>query len=63
MRSVMTEEKAAIAKYLVFKKLLFQHQAAALLGVNQGRVNEVIRGKRYPDVPIPPVDQVPPELR
>lgn len=63
MRSVMTEEKAAIAKYLVLTKHLFQHEAAALLGVNQGRVNEVIKGKRYPYVPVPTVDQVPPELR
>jgi predicted XRE-type DNA-binding protein len=59
----MTEEKAALAKYLVFTKRLYQHKAAARLGINQGRVCEVITGKRFSNVPIPTPDQVPPELR
>lgn len=27
-----------------------QHQAAAILGVNQGRISEVVNGKRFPGV-------------
>ncbi|MFC4346652.1 hypothetical protein ACFO5Q_02180 [Kordiimonas lipolytica] len=46
----MTTAKAALAKFLVMKLGLFQHQAAALLGVNQGRVSEVITGKRFKSV-------------
>lgn len=63
MRSVMTEEKAAYAKYLVFTKRLYQHEAAARLGINQGRVCEVVTGKRFSYVPMPTPDQMPPELR
>jgi predicted XRE-type DNA-binding protein len=29
---------------------LMQHQIAALLGLNQGRVSEVLSGKRFPEV-------------
>ncbi len=63
MRSTMTEEKAALAKYLVYTKHLYQHEAAAKLGINQGRVCEVVTGKRFANVPLPSADQVPPELR
>ena len=28
---------------------LFQHQIAAQLSINQGRVSEVLTGKRFPD--------------
>ena len=46
----ITPEIAAKIKYLVRVMGLFQHQAAALLGINQGRVSEVITGKRHPGV-------------
>lgn len=46
----ITPEMAAKIKYLVGQIGLFQHQVAALLGINQGRVSEVMNGKRYPDV-------------
>lgn len=38
---------AAKAITLVKKLKLKQHQAAAVLGVNQGRISEVINGKRF----------------
>ena len=46
----VTPEMAAEIRYLKFEKKLFNHQIAALFGINQGRVSEVITGKRYPDV-------------
>jgi transcriptional regulator with XRE-family HTH domain len=46
----VTAEMAAIIKYLRVKLGLYQHQIAALLGINQGRVSEVMAGKRHPDV-------------
>jgi predicted XRE-type DNA-binding protein len=52
----MTAELAAHAKYLVQEAGLLQHQAAAVLGVNQGRISEVMTGKSWPD--IPPNDQL-----
>jgi predicted XRE-type DNA-binding protein len=42
---------AAHIRHLVLKQGLYQHQAAALLGINPGRVNEVVKGRRFPDVP------------
>ena len=51
----MTAELAAKAITLVKIKGLKQHQAAALLGLNQGRISEVLTGKRYPNAkPFPP---------
>ena len=47
----VSPEMAGHIKFLVKVKGLYQHQAAALLNLNQGRVSEVIRGKRYPDAP------------
>lgn len=47
----ITAEMAAKIKYLVGVIGLFQHQAAAILGINQGRVSEVMNGKRHPNVP------------
>lgn len=47
----LTAEMAATIKFLVVRKKYFQHQAAAYFGINQGRVSEVMRGKRFPDVP------------
>lgn len=63
MRSTMTEEKARLAKYLVFVKKVFQHEAAARLGVNQGRICEVVNGKRFTHVTTPTAEQVPPDIR
>lgn len=41
---------AAHIRFLVKERGLYQHQAAALVGVNQGRISEIMRGCRYPDV-------------
>lgn len=46
----ITPEMAAHIKYLVRERKLYQHQVAALCGVNQGRVSEVMRGHRHPNV-------------
>jgi predicted XRE-type DNA-binding protein len=46
----ITPEKAALIKFLVRAKGLYQHQVAALLEINQGRVSEVINGKCHPNV-------------
>lgn len=47
----VTAEMAAEIRYLKFMKKLYNHQIAALFGINQGRVSEVITGKRHPSVP------------
>lgn len=47
----VTPEMAAHIKFLVKDQKLFQHQVAALCGINQGRVSEVMRGKFFKDVP------------
>lgn len=47
----VTAAMAAHIRFLVTKQGLYQHQAAALVGVNPGRVNEVIKGHRFPDEP------------
>jgi predicted XRE-type DNA-binding protein len=47
----VTPQMAAEIRYLKLKKGLFNHQIAALFGINQGRVSEVLTGKRHPDVP------------
>jgi plasmid maintenance system antidote protein VapI len=54
----MTAELAAKALTLVKVFKLKQHQAAAVLGVNQGRINEVIKGKRFVGVSPWPADQL-----
>lgn len=41
---------AAHIKFLVNNQKLFQHQVAAVCGINQGRVSEVMRGYVYADV-------------
>lgn len=46
----VTPEMAALIKHLVQKIGLYQHQVAALLGLNQGRVSEVMTGKRHPTI-------------
>ena len=47
----VTPQMAAEIRYLKLKKGLFNHQIAALFGINQGRVSEVMTGKTYPEVP------------
>lgn len=51
----LTAKLAATIKYLRNTKGLYQHQIAALLEINQGRVSEVVTGKKYRDTP--PSDQ------
>ena len=46
----MTPTIAATIKRLHRDTDLPQHEIAALVGVNQGRVNEVINGKRFAEV-------------
>ncbi len=55
----ITLVKAAIVKFLVGKLGLYQHQAAALIGVNQGRISEIMTGKKFPR--IKPADDVDPD--
>lgn len=47
----VTPEMAAEIRYLKITKKLFNHQIAAYFGINQGRVSEVLTGKRFPSVP------------
>lgn len=49
-RTRMTRELAALIKKLAATTTLFQHEIAAKLGINQGRVSEVLAGKRFTDV-------------
>lgn len=46
----LTPALAREIKRLAAPGQLMQHQIAALLGINQGRVSEVLSGKRFPDV-------------
>ena len=46
----ISEQMAAHIRFLVQVRGLYQHQAASLVGVNQGRVSEVMRGYRHPGV-------------
>lgn len=54
----MSAELAAKILTLVKVLMLKQHQAAAVLGLNQGRVSEVINGKTYPSAKPFPRDQL-----
>ncbi|QUM73043.1 hypothetical protein [Sphingopyxis granuli] len=47
----VTPQMAAEIRYLKSSKGLYNHQIAALFGINQGRVSEVLTGKTFPDVP------------
>ena len=47
----VTEAMAAHIRYLLQRGNLHQHQIAALLGINQGRVSEVKKGTRQPGIP------------
>lgn len=53
----LTADLASKALTLV-RMGLKQHQAAAILGLNQGRISEVVNGKRYPNVKPCPPDQL-----
>jgi predicted XRE-type DNA-binding protein len=51
----MTPRIAAWIKWLRLRSPdLFQHEIAAEVGINQGRVSEVLSGKRYGSVPPAP---------
>jgi transcriptional regulator with XRE-family HTH domain len=52
----ISEALASKIKYLRKELGLYQHQIAAELGINQGRVSEVLSGKRHRDMP--PSDQM-----
>jgi hypothetical protein len=45
----LTATMAAQIRVLYFKKKWMQHDIAAHFGINQGRVSEVISGKRFPE--------------
>lgn len=47
----VTAEMAAVIKFMVMTLGYLQHQAAAAFGVNQGRVSEIMTGKKFADVP------------
>jgi predicted XRE-type DNA-binding protein len=46
----LTADLAAVIKKIAKEEDLFQHQIAARLDINQGRVSEVLTGKRFPEV-------------
>ena len=48
----VTAEMASHIRFLVSEQGLYQQQAAALLGVNIGRVSEVMNGHRHPNAPL-----------
>lgn len=47
----VSAELAAHIKFLLQRRDLHQHQIAALVGVNQGRISEVKNGHTHPSVP------------
>lgn len=53
----VTAVMASKIRTLVSKGML-QHDAAALFGVNQGRVSEIVNGKRFANVDALPIDQL-----
>ena len=50
-RNQLTAQLAAIIKKLARETNLYQHEIAAKLGINQGRVSEVLNGKRFAEIP------------
>lgn len=53
-RNKLTPEIAAEIKKLASGTDLYQHEIAALVKVNQGRVSEVLSGKRFQEIPPAP---------
>lgn len=49
-RRQLTAAKAAQIKKIAHEQPLFQDQIGAMLNLNQGRVSEVLSGKRFPNV-------------
>lgn len=47
----LTADLAALIKRFALDTDLLQHEIAALLRLNQGRVSEVLSGKRFSSVP------------
>jgi len=45
----ITPEMAAQIRHLKKTKNLYNHQIAAMFGINQGRVSEVLTGKKFPN--------------
>ena len=54
----MTNELAAKAKTMVLRLGMAQHEAAAKLGVNPGRVCEVVNGHKFVDAPFAPINDL-----
>lgn len=52
----LTEELASKIKTLVLLRGMAQQVVAAKLGLNQGRVSEVVNGHKYPDAPFWPIN-------
>lgn len=50
----LTADIAAQIKKLAIDRSLYQHEIAARFLINQGRVSEVLSGKRFPKVPPAP---------
>lgn len=50
-KSRLTAQHAARIKFLAQNTDLMQHEIAARLSINQGRVSEVLTGKRFANVP------------
>ena len=53
-RNNLTPEIAAKIKKLAASTDLYQHEIAALVKLNQGRVSEVLPGKRFREIPPAP---------
>lgn len=53
-RPKLTASMAAQIKKLATTTGMYQHEIAAIFGINQGRVSEVLTGKRFRHVPAAP---------
>ena len=54
----MTEEIASKAKTMVIRLGMAQHVVAARLGVNPGRISEVIHGHKFQNAPFAPIHSI-----
>lgn len=54
----MTAELASKAKTMVIQLGMAQHVVAAKLGVNPGRISEVIHGRVFPEAPFAPLPDI-----